>query len=52
MFFSRDYEKNRQALKAMLDRQGIQLVQQQDGNLTLGSSQEDPHSWINQHIRA
>ncbi len=50
MFFSRDYEKNRQALRAMLDRQGIQLVQQQDGSVTLAPSQEDPHSWINQHM--
>ena len=52
MFFSRDYEKNRQTLKAMLDRQGIQLVQQQDGNMTMASSREDPHSWINQQLRS
>lgn len=52
LFFSRDYEKNRQTLKAMLNRQGIQLVQLQDGNMTMASSQEDPHSWINQHMRA
>ena len=35
---------------AMLDRWGIELVRQQDGNLTLTSSQEDPHSWVNQHM--
>lgn len=52
MYFSRDYEKNRQTLKTMLDRQGIQLVQLQDGNITLAPSQEDPHSWINQYVKA
>ena len=34
----------------MLDRWGIELVRQQDGNLTLAPSQEDPHSWVNQHM--
>lgn len=51
IFFSRDYEKNMQTLKAMLDRQGIQLVRQQDGDMTLAPLQEDPHSWINQQVR-
>lgn len=40
-----------QTLKAMLDRQGIQLVRQQDGDMTLAPLQEDPHSWINQQVR-
>lgn len=52
LFFSRDYEKNQQTLKAMLDRQGIQLVRQQDGGVTLAPSRDDPHSWINQYTLA
>lgn len=35
----------------ILDLQGIELVRQQDDNLTLAPSQEDPHGWVNQHMR-